>query len=337
MILVTGGTGLVGSHLLYKLTKEGNAVVAIYRSKHTIAKVKAVFAFYADGVNEQFSLIKWKRATLDNIPELQEAFIGITHVYHAAALISFDAKAYKKLWKTNVKGTANIVNLCVANSVKKLCYVSSIAALGKPLDSDEVITEKTTWNPDVKKDVYAITKYAAELEVWRGSQEGLDVVIVNPGVVIGPGFWNSGSGELFKKINKGLVYYPTGGTGFVAITDVITAMVQLMGSTVAMERFTLVNKNLKYQEVIMLISDIFNKKPPEKPLQQWMLAILWRLDWLRCFVTRSSRKLDRFGASSASSQSFYSSDKLIKSLDFEFSNLDKAMHFCANKFIEQQT
>ena len=213
MVLVTGGTGLIGSHLLFKLTQQGENVRATYRVGSDLDQVKVVFSYYSDDSESLFNQIEWVEADLNDIPKLTLAFENISHVYHCAALISFDPSDYKLLRKTNIKGTANIVNLCSAFSVKKLCYVSSIATLGY---NPERIDEETHWSGNQDQSVYAISKYGAEMEVWRGTQEGVSTVIVNPGVVLGPGFWSSGSGLLFKMAAKGKMYATKGVTGYVA-------------------------------------------------------------------------------------------------------------------------
>ncbi|MCO4822775.1 MAG: SDR family oxidoreductase, partial [Flavobacteriaceae bacterium] len=196
MILVTGGTGLVGSHLLYQLVKADQDIRAIYRSEDKLALVKKVFSYYTEDFEFLFSKIEWLKGDLNNIPLLEDAFKDVGYVYHCAAFISFDPSDYRQLRKINIDGTANIVNLSIINQVKKLCYVSSIAAVGQT-ETNETINENTEWNKENHHSVYAITKYGAEMEVWRGTQEGLDAVIGNPGIIIGPGFWRAGSGSLF--------------------------------------------------------------------------------------------------------------------------------------------
>lgn len=210
MILVTGGTGLVGSHLLYALLQKGQQVRAIHRKGSDLNNVKKIFGYYSEDAASLFNSIEWMEANITNIPQLEDAFKGVTQVYHAAAYVDFKPKNYYKLKKANIEGTANIVNLCLTFKVEKLCYVSSIATLGTPVNG-QPITEETHWNPESQNSVYAITKFGAEMEVWRGSQEGLKTVIVNPGVILGEGLWHKGSGSIVKRVAKGLTYYTTGG------------------------------------------------------------------------------------------------------------------------------
>jgi nucleoside-diphosphate-sugar epimerase len=196
MILVTGGTGLVGSHLLYHLLQKNDSVKAIHQHSSDLLAVKNVFGYYTKDVDVFFDKIIWVEADLNDIPELEIVFTDITHVYHCAAFISFDPKDYKKMRKINIDGTTNIVDLCILNSVEKLCFVSSVATLERDTKKD-FIDESENWDNTKDKSGYAITKYGAEKEVWRASQEGIDMVIVNPGVILGSGFWNKGSSALF--------------------------------------------------------------------------------------------------------------------------------------------
>ena len=325
MILVTGGTGLVGSHLLFELVKKGHKVRATYRSKKKIDVAKHVFSYYTTQVDELFSKIEWVEAHLNDIPALTIAFKEVTKVYHCAALVSFDPNDYYALRRINIEGTANIVNLCLTHNIEKLCYVSSIAAIGQGELNETIITENTNWISDDDHSVYAITKYGAEIEVWRGVNEGLDTVIVNPGFIFGPGFWNTSSGSVFKKIHKGLSHYTTGVTGYVDIFDVITAMTQLMESTIKNERYILISKNISFKEFALKAAQSLNVKPPEKEALNWHLQVAWRLDWLNYFMRRKRRKLTKQLASNLSKKFNYSNKKIIADLKLEFKPIDESI------------
>ena len=326
LILVTGGTGLVGSHLLFQLLKDNAAIRATYRRKKTLSRVKHVFSYFSDDAETLFNKIEWVEADINDVPALQEAFKGITSVYHCAAFVSFEPNKYKLLRKINIEGTANIVNLCISHKVKKLCYVSSIAAKGHHSNPNKLIDEKTDWNAEDDNSVYAITKYGAELEVWRGTQEGLDAVIVNPGIILGAGYWDGGSsGNLFKQIKNGMSYYTKGSTGFVDVWDVVTAMQQLMSSTIKNEDFILVSKNLSYLDFFIETAKALNVKPPNKEAKPWFLAIVWRLDWLRCKLFGQRRKISKQLATSMVSVTNYDASKLKHTLNFEFKSIQKSI------------
>lgn len=333
MIFVTGGTGLIGSHLLFHLVSNGKAVRSNYRTKKSIEKVHKVFEYYTESPNKLLEQIEWVKADLTEPGGLECLFIGVEQVFHCAALISFDPKDFKLLELTNVEGTANVVNLCLKHGIKKLCYVSSIAAIGPSLGKKEV-TEENEWN-ESKASVYGITKYQAELEVWRGSQEGLSIVIVNPGVVIGPGFWKSGSGSFFTYASKGKKYFIPGGTGFVSIGDVIGAMTQLMESNIQTERFILVNENLTYEELFKKIAPKLNVDPPSNKVSKVMIECFWRWDWVRSHVFGKRRKLSKVMAKSLFNREIYISDKIKSTLEFDFEDLDNAISFCCEKFTDR--
>lgn len=333
MVLVTGGTGLVGSHLLFHLVNKGFSVKAIHRKNSDINKVEKIFSYYSDQSKALFKKIEWIEADLNDLPQLEIAFSNITHVYHTAALISFNPRDYKKLQKVNVEGTANIVNLCIANSIKKLCYVSTIGAIGSSVNGNEM-TEENEWN-DTHTNVYALTKYDAEMEVWRGSQEGLKVAIVNPGVIIGPGFWNSGSGKFFKVANKGKSFYPPSGTGFIAVNDVVKMMFSLMESTINSERFIAVSENLSYKKVLTTIAGNLKKPVPKKVLPLWLLQILWRLDWFRCFISSGNRKLTKNTVYSLKRDRIYSNEKIEKHLPLNYESIEKVIAFSCRHFSKE--
>jgi len=218
----------VGSHLLLELVKLGQKPRATYRKKERIEVAKKVFSYYAKNHESLFSAIEWVKCDILDIPKLETVFDGISEVYHAAALISFDPTDHKKLLKVNVGGTTNIVNQCIVHKAKKLCYVSSIAAIGSSI-GNKPVKESNDWT-EATGNGYALSKHLAEMEVWRASQEGVPVAIVNPGVILGAGYWYSGSGKFFYAASKGPKYYLPSGTGFVAVEDVVSAMLLVMDS-----------------------------------------------------------------------------------------------------------
>lgn len=333
MVLVTGGTGLVGSHLLLKLMEQGIKVRAIHRPESDLSKVEKIFSYYSDSASTLFVGIEWMVADINNIPDLEKAFEGVHHVYHCAALISFDPDDYEQLHKINVEGTANIVNLCSAHKIKKLCYVSSIAAIGRS-NGEQMATEDNEWSHP-QPSVYSITKTAAELEVWRGSQENVPVVVINPGVILGPGFWETGSGTLFKRAKKSPKYFPPGGTGFVAIADVVEIMTTLMASDIQNERFIVISENLTYREILRKLTMAMDIDPPNKQIPFWALEILWRIDWLWCLLTNIKRHLTSASVYSLKNREIFSNAKLIERLDYNFKPLEDIIVFSTKIFIEE--
>ena len=316
MILVTGGTGLVGAHLLLHLVEQGENARAIYRSTTSIEKTKNLFSLY--NKSHLFEKIEWMEADILDIPSLEIAFQNIEFVYHCAALISFDPKDEEAIRKTNIEGTANIVNFSLSYKIKKMLFVSSIAALGDLNTAETSISDTTEWNPEKPHIDYAISKYGAEMEVWRGQQEGLSVLIVNPGVIIGPGFPEQGSGVLFSAVAKGLSFYTLGTTGFVAVTDVVETSVRLMKSDIQNERFTLIENNYSFQEILNCIADSLQVNRPRWQATPLVMEIIWRIDWFLSVFFFQKRKLSRASAKASYSKSVYANAKIKAVLQSEF-------------------
>ena len=335
MILVTGGTGLVGAHLLLKLAEEKHQIRAIYRPKSDLYKTLEVFLYYhhKEEAERLFKKIEWVIAELTDVPQLTPAFNEVTQVYHCAALVSFKPKDEKALRKINIEGTANIVNLCITKNIEKLCYVSSIASLGKPIIKSEPTTENTQWNPEANNSDYAISKYGAEIEVWRASQEGVKVIIVNPGVIIGPGFWQKGSGQLFTRIQNGLNYHFPKVTGFVGVKDVVNAMLKLMASEIYNERYILVTENLSFKEVLDLTALSINRPKPAKPLKRWMISIGWFVQKTASFFGYS-RSITKSDISGIFKKSTYDNSKIKKELNFKFTPMQNVIEETGNYFVK---
>ena len=169
MIFVTGGTGLLGSHLLYSLTSKDNKVRAIYRDKSKINQVQKLFNFY-NAPKTQCQKIEWVECDVLDIATLDEVMQSVEEVYHCAAMVSFLKRDYSLMLKTNRVGTANVVNCALTNGVKRFCHVSSTAAVGKTYDETGAgyVVETNKWDPEDNHSGYAITKYLSENEVWRG-------------------------------------------------------------------------------------------------------------------------------------------------------------------------
>lgn len=321
MVLITGATGLVGSHAALFLIEKGNSVRATYRNPDSIQKTKNLFKVY-DKLN-LFADIDWVQADINDIPQLEQAFTGITEVWHCAAVISFNRRDEDLMRKVNIEGTANMVNLSLAFGVSKFCFVSSVAALGDPKQPSEIIDEETEWNPEKHHSDYAISKYGAEMEVWRAQQEGLKTIIVNPGVVLGPGFWNQGSGEIFSAIEDDLPFYTKGSTGFVAVTDLVEVMYRLMKSEISGERYSVIAENIRYDELAFTIADALNTKRPTIYAKPWMTEISWIMDWILSGITGKKRKIYRETARNLHSNDRYSNKKIIADTGFTFTKISE--------------
>ncbi|HEY0046120.1 MAG TPA: NAD-dependent epimerase/dehydratase family protein [Flavobacterium sp.] len=322
MILITGATGLIGSHLALHLIESGALIRALYRQKASIEKTRRLFELYSK--SHLFDHIDWVEADINDITSLELAFKDVTEVYHCAALISFDPADEERLRKTNIEGTANIVNFCLSFKIKKLCHVSSVAALGDLKDYESVVTEETEWNPEKPHGDYAISKYGAEMEIWRGQQEGLNAVIVNPGIVLGAGFWESGSGEVFSRVKNGLLFYTRGTAGFVFVWDVVKIIKLLMNTDLSADRFTVVAETMTYENVLRQVASALHVAPPKIYAKPWLTSIGWKVDWIMAKIG-FKRHITKDDARALHSQAVFSNEKIKNVLSFTFTPINEAI------------
>ena len=334
MIIVTGSTGLVGSHLLYRLVESREKVRAIKRKNSNTANVLKVFKYYSADAEKLFNSVEWIDADITDPVSINEAFEGIDRVYHCAALISYNSRDRQQLFDNNVVGTENIVNACLKNNVNKLCYASSIAAIGNST-AGEMIDENTTWNYFLNKSGYSVSKYFAEQEVWRGVAEGLNAVIVNPTIILGPGHWDKGSSLFFKKIWKGFPFYTNGVNGFVDVRDVCSSMIYLMNSDISSERFILNSENLSYREFFEMISTRLGVKPARFEVKPGISSIGWRLGELAAFLGFNPA-VTKETYQSAIKKSFYNNNKIVEKTGIKFIPVKEAIEHTGKLFLSEQ-
>lgn len=323
MILVTGGTGLLGSHLLYQLVKLGKKVRAIKRKGSNTAMVERIFSYYSDDPHTIFSSIEWFEADILDYGAMEDALEGVDEVYHCAAVVSFDSVDHNLMKKVNTGATANLVNLCLHHKVRKFCHVSSIATLGRT-DNDGITDEETYWKTSRKNSFYSVSKYGAEREVWRAMEEGLNAVIVNPSVILGPGFWHGNSG-LFRLVDHGLKYYTEGVNGYVDVRDVAGVMIMLMEKELFNNRFILSSENLSYRELFSLMAKHLGKNSPGINVPQFMAGIAWRIEFLRCMLTGNKPEITSEMATTATQKFYYSNDKIKQMTGFEFMPVEESV------------
>lgn len=311
-VFVTGGSGLIGSHLIKPLVEGGCRVKALYRSN-----VPDI---------EGSESVEWVKGDVLDVTMLNDALQGVTHVYHCAAIVSYNPKHKREMFKTNIEGTANIVNASLSAGVEKLCFVSSVAALGKGRKG-EVITEETKWSEETSDSNYGKSKYYGELEVWRGVGEGLNAVIVNPSIVIGAGDWNNSSIKIFKTAYAQFPWYTEGVTGFVDVTDVVGGMIRLMASEIAGERFILSAENKTFREVFAAIATAFGKRPPHRKVNSVLAGLVRRIEEIKSIATgRGEPLLTKETAEAALATVRFDNSKIKKYLtDFTFNSIDDAI------------
>ena len=337
MILVTGGTGLVGAHLLFELTNSGQAVKALRREQSNTTWVKKIFSYYTEQVDELFDRIEWVEGDILDYLSLEDALKGVSCIYHCAAMVSFHGDDHDMMLNNNVKGTGNLIDAAIHNGVSRFCHVSSIAALGKTQDGSE-INEETYWTPSKRKSGYSLSKFFSEMEVWRGIEEGLDAVIVNPSIIMGPGNWDIGSPKLFQSIFKGLKYYTKGISGFVDVRDVVKAMILLTGETqfelVKNQRFILNAGNMSYQDFFNTIADGLNKPRPRSFASDIKLHIAWRMARAASFFTGKRPMITREAVTGTNQNNHYSGEKISRTTGFKYRSLEKSISNIAEIFLK---
>ncbi|MBC7892218.1 MAG: NAD-dependent epimerase/dehydratase family protein [Sphingobacteriaceae bacterium] len=318
MLLLTGATGLVGSFTVRRLLQENYKIRALVRPG-------ADRSLLSDVENQ----VNWCEGDVLDVLSLERALEGVTQVIHAAAVVSFVPKDRRTMYKINVEGTANVVNACLRAGVKKLVYVSSVAALGrsnKPgLAIPQIIDETSKWEDSPLNSHYAKTKYGAELEVWRASSEGLPVVVVNPSVILGEGDWQRSSTQLFKYAYDEHVFYPAGSLNYVDVFDVAEAIFRLLTSEIKNERFVLNAGSLPYRDFLEKTAQAFGKKSPTMRVPGTAAAVLWRLEALRSWLTGKAPLLTRETAQSASHSYFYPNEKIRQAIRLEFRPLAETL------------
>lgn len=320
MDLVTGGTGIVGVHLLLELLLAGRRVRALHRTGSDRTMVERVFRHY--GKEDLASGIEWAEGDLLDVTALADAMRGMEHVYHAAAVVSFDPRRARVLHNVNVQGTANIVNAALAAGAKRLCYVSSTAAIGwAPAGVER--DENLVWQDGSDVSDYSRSKHLAELEVQRGIAEGLDAVIVNPCVIIGPGAPHKSSMALVERMQRPLRFQPPGSNAFVDARDVAACMVQLMEKGGSGERYLLVGENASYARAFGLLATSFGIAPAKRTAAPWMLDLAWRIERMRTFILGGNPLVTRGTAHSAVTLRSYSNKKVVEAIGYRFRSLEE--------------
>ena len=333
MILVTGGTGFIGSHLLFLLVQKEEKIRAIYREESSLKKTKRLFSLYSASADVFFDKIEWVQADITDIFSLEPVFEGIDKLYHTAAIVSFNPLDDKKMHAVNVEGTTNLLNLANVNHIHKIVHLSSVAALG---NSDNPITEKTYWNWKENSSEYAHTKYLSEMEVWRATQEGLDAVIFNPSIVFGAGFWQEGTGSIFNRIYKGMPFYTNGVNGFVDVWDLVNIMIQAMQSNVVNDSFIVSAENISYKKVFDFIAEAFDKPKPKYLLKPWITNIIWRFEFLKSAGFKTKPILTKSIARSGFQQHYFSSKKLMNTFGFSYRPIEKTIKEIADIYLKNK-
>jgi len=326
MILVTGGTGLLGSHLLLSLVREQKEVVAVKRPTSDLDEVRRVFGYYtgsADELEELFGRIRWVDADLLNQADMVQVMEGIQQVYHCAGMVSFQPRDRQKMIRFNTDSTSSVVSACQTAGIKKLLHVSSTSAIGRPPEGSPA-TESLIWAHSKTSTGYALSKFRSEMEVWRGMEEGLNAIIVNPSIILGSGFWDRGSSSMFSRVAGGLKYAAPGITGYVGIHDVVGAMIRLMDSDISGERYILSEGNYSYRQMFGMIGKSLGMSGELKQVTPSLLKTLVRLDSFAALF-RGSRQITSEHIRAAFGEVHFSSEKVHKAIGMEFTPMEQVI------------
>lgn len=335
MIFLTGSTGMLGSHLLYELISNGKKVRALKRAGSSIDEVRRVFGYYSDDPEKLFSKIEWVEADILDSEKIGEFLEGVNEVYHAAAMVSFDSRDREKMMTINVEGTLKLVDLVLEKNIEKFCFVSSVASIG-PMNGNQPADESSFWKRTRSTSWYSRSKFKSEMEVWRAMANGLNAVVVNPSIILGPGNWTRGSSQMFDRVYKGMAFYPNGLTGFVDVKDVVRAMIKLMEEKKFGERYILSSENLFYKNVFGEIARCFNKKPPKFAASRALTSLAWRLDWIKTSLTGLPSLITKETARASQNSKYYSSKKICETMDYEFTPIEESIKNICKIYVNER-
>lgn len=322
MILVTGASGFLGKHLVRRLSAHGQPVRALYYNNPPSEADIAL------------PNIQWQKADLLDVFDVEEVMQDVTHIYHCAAIVSFQPSGHQQMLHFNPESTANIVNQAIDQGIEKLVYVSSVAALGRSGAEQKEITEEEEWGESGYNTAYGISKYLAETEVWRGVGEGLNAVIVNPGIILGEGDFNEGSAELMKVAYKEFPFYTKGTTGWTDVKDVAQLLCELMVSEHEAERYIVSAGNYSYQQVFTLMAAALGKKPPHIYANSFITNMVWRWGKLQSLFGKRP-VITKETAANAHSNSLYNNQKLLAALpSFHYTPIEETIQRMAKAFLQ---
>ncbi len=314
-VLVTGGTGFLGSYILKNLVEKNIQVRAIRRSS------KMPF-FIPETI---LSKVEWVQGDVLDVVSLEEAMQGVDGVIHSAAFVSFYKKERKQMYQVNVDGTANVVNAAIEQKISRFLHVSSVAAIGRKTKS-QLVSEDKKWEEDKSNTHYAISKHKAEMEVWRGFGEGMEGAIINPSTILGFGDWHSSSCAIFRNVYNEFPWYTTGINGFVSVEDVAEAAVRLLSSQITEKRFIVSSENISFQELFNLIANFFGKREPRRNATQTLASIAWRVEAFKSFFTGENPLLTRETARVSQNQTKFNNEAILGALPgFSFTPLEFAI------------
>lgn len=331
---VSGATGLVGSHLVFTLLTQGKKVRALHRASSDRSLLERVCGYYGAKLADLEHLLEWQEADLLDPIDVDAAVAGSQVFYHAAAVVSFDPRDRNAVIDGNRRMTQLVVNAALHHNIPRLVHVSSVAALGRKPDQKD-FDEESHWVESKLNSNYSKGKYAAEMEVWRGIEEGLSAAMVNPCIILGPGTWNDGSAAIFKNIAEGFKFYTTGVNAYVDVRDVVQAVL-ILAEGDQKERYVIAADNRSYQSVFNAIAEALKVNPPSVEVQPWMSSLAWRWEALKSRITGGRPLLTKETARTALEEYYYKNDKARKDLGLQFRDLKESIAFIGQCYLKDQ-
>lgn len=330
--LVTGATGLVGSELVQQLLDAGKSVRIFRRETSDLSLLGAA----AENVEHAVGDLRDARSVL-------AAMNDVSHVYHAAARVSFGPGQQAALHAVNVTGTGNVVNAALRSGVQRLVHTSSMAAFGRPStrkpanDSGPVdraapvIDEDTAWDGGEDRSAYALSKYESELEVHRGIAEGLDAVIVNPSLIFGLGREGENTRRIIDLVRSGWAKaVPPGSTNVVDVRDVAAGMRRAMDRGETGRRYFLGSENLPWKVIVSTLADAFGESPPSHTVPPSLLKLGAWLSEVGAFITRREAGLTREQVQTSISTYRYTHRRAADELGCCFRSFDETARWLAD-------
>ena len=333
MVFITGATGFLGAHLLFHLVKANEEVLALKRPTGNLDYIRDVFRTYGEGEEKLLEKVQFVDGDVLDYQSLLNINYPIERIFHLAAMVSFVPADKEKVLTTNVYGTSNVVNFALEKQIPEIIYVSSVGALD-PVSEEHTITEENFGNNPERNSNYARSKFQSELEIWRGVEEGLKAIVVNPSIILGPGMKDDGPGKIFKAVKKGLGFYPAGVTGFVDVRDTCRVILELMRNGVFNERFIVNEGNYSYKKLLSRIASDYNVSPPAKQLRPMWTSLFYKLDWLKTFLTGTKRLISKELHRSMHSKSKFSNAKVKSELNFDFIPIEQTLQDSIEFLIE---
>ncbi len=313
MVAVTGASGLLGRHIVEKLVAEGVAVLALVRDPQT-AFAKSVIVRQID-ILDPFTI--------------QTALEGATAVIHAAGFVSFNPRRRKEIMDVNVGGTRNVVDVCLHLGIKNLVHISSVSALGRK--SGEIVTEDHSWTGLDASD-YATSKYLAELEVYRGAEEGLTVGLINPSVILSGSQSHRSSATLFDYVWAENRFYTDGHLNYVDARDVSDVVYELLTQPRSGERFILTGGTIHYGEFFARLAKQWNKRAPTIRISSSLVFLFGLGEELRSFILRKEPQVTRQSAMMTVRNYSYSTEKAQRVLNTRFRTIEESISWCCTQY-----